>query len=164
LELFVLIDILLFLIMPFFFEFLLKLLHNHTMILLIFRFAIVIYFLKLIDCSLELFKSLFLISLGLLLLLLKEFKFTFPKSFLFFKLTLKISMLSFDFIELWFPVFNLFSNTLFSLVKSIVKLIILISEFGILNFIWWYQIFLLSFKILIFLHLNSFFSISLTLR
>ena len=36
------------------------------------------------------------------LLLLKEFKFTFPKSFFFFEFTLKIGMLSFDFIEYLF--------------------------------------------------------------
>jgi len=71
------------LISHFLFEFLLELLHNHTMVLLIFGFAIVVNLLELVDSSLELFKTLLLISFSLFFLFLKEFKFTFPKSFLF---------------------------------------------------------------------------------
>lgn len=64
------------------------LLHNGIMRLIIFILALVLSFMKLVDGLSELLKSLLIILFSLFLLLLKELKFTFPKSFLLFEFTL----------------------------------------------------------------------------
>lgn len=81
---------------------------------------------------LELAESVLVVLLGLLLLLLKELELAFPKSLLFLKLTLKVSMLSFHLVVLGLPVLNLFSDTKLTLRECLVELLILLLELEVL--------------------------------
>ena len=129
------------------------------MVMLMLVLAFVLRFLKLINCLLELTKSILIVFLGLILLLLKEIEFTLPESFLLLKFTLKVSMLSFHIVVLALPVFYLFSDTKLTLRECLIQLIIRLLKFLIFNFITLNELFLLSLQVLVLFDQNSFFSL-----
>jgi hypothetical protein len=87
------------------------LLHDGVVRLIIFVLALILGFMELIDSLSELLEGFLIVLFSLFLLLLKELKFTFPKSFLFFEFALEISMSSFHLVVLALPLLDLFSNT-----------------------------------------------------
>jgi len=98
------------------------------MVMLVLLFSVLTITLKLVNCLLEQSLLIFIVLLILFFLLLQEIKFTSPKSFVFFELSLNIRVHSLYFIILNFPLFDFVSNAKFTLRKSIIKLFILLNQ------------------------------------
>ena len=108
-------------------------------------------------------ESIFVVLLGLLLLLLKEFKLAFPEGLFLLKLALKVSMLSLHLVVLGLPVLNLLSDTKLPLRECLVELFILLLELKVLDLVALNELLLLSLQVLVFLELHSSFPLSLRL-
>jgi hypothetical protein len=151
------------LLLELFLELLFDLVDIDSMVVIMLLLVFVLGLLKLINSLLELLESIFVVFLGLFLLLLKELEFALPECFLFLELALEVSMLSLHVIVLALPVLNLLSDSNFSLGKGLVKLVVLILEFGVFGLVSLDEFLLGSFKILVLLSLNSLISLVLSL-
>jgi len=134
------------------------------MVVLVLLLIFILRLLQLVHSLLELTEGVLVVLLGLFFLPLKEFKFAFPKSFFLFKLTLEVSILAFHFIVVAFVALNLFANAKFTLRKSLIKLVVLILELLVFNFVSFYQLLLGTLQIFVLFSLHSSVSVVLTLN
>lgn len=99
------------------------------------RLVLVLRFLELLNCLLELEKSLIMVLLGLILLSFEEVKLTLPKSLLLIEFRLELSMLLFHVVVLGFPVLYLLSDSKFTLGKGLVELLVLLLKLLVLDLV-----------------------------
>ena len=125
---------------------------------------LILRFLQLLNSLLELQESLIMVLLGLVLLLLEEVEFTLPESFLLIEFALEFSMVLFHLVVLALPVLHLLSNSQLTLRQGLIELLVLLLQPLIFNFIVLDKVFLLSFQVLVFLDLDSSFSLELRVR
>ena len=99
------------------------------------RLVLVLRFLELLNCLLELEKSLIMVLLGLILLSFEEVELTLPKSLLLIEFRLEFSMLLLHVVVLGFPVLYLLSDTKFTLRKGLVELLVLLLKLLVLDLV-----------------------------